>query len=147
MRKDLQTARIEKLFGSLKGVDALFIINTNKIDPTFRYLTGFTSGVFDDAIVIATRKKMFLIISPVDYQNAMLHRPASMEVIDNRYGDGITERWLKKLIEGKTVGINAHFMPVMLYENVKKAYSPKRMVDVSRQLLDARRIKVRELLF
>lgn len=143
MEKGWQRNRLRKVFGNRDDVDAIVIINTNRADPTFYYLTGFIGdpGDFEDSIIVATRKRIFLIISPVEYQNSLDKKTEIMEVIDNRYSDEVTTRWLNKLIRGKRIGINAPFLPVRIYDNLKKAYSPKRIVDVSRELLEARLIK------
>ena len=143
MEKREQKARLDKIFKGMDGVDAVAIINTASADPTFLYLTGFAGGLdsYESAVLVATRKRIFLIISPVEYQTAMEQRTELMQVVDNRYGGETVTKLLTKLIRGKTVGINAPFLPVKICDNLRNRYSPKRVVDISKSLVEARLIK------
>jgi Xaa-Pro aminopeptidase len=143
MEKREQKVRLEKIFKGMDDVDAVVIINTASTDPTFLYLTGFAGGLdsYESAVLVATRKRIFLIISPVEYQTAMEQKTEMMQVVDNRYDGEVIGKLLTRLIKGKRIGINAPFLPVKIYDNLKSRYSPKSIVEVSEKLIAARLTK------
>jgi Xaa-Pro dipeptidase len=141
MAKNWQAGRLRCLFADLKGVDALLIMNTGTADPNFHYLTGFTSGLFEDSVLVATPSKLYLITSQLEYQTAMGKKTPLMHIINSGYDGKPAKRWLLKLVKGKKIGINGSFLPTNTYKRLKNRYKPKKMVDVSGDLLKARMIK------
>ncbi len=143
MEKREQKARLERIFRGIEGIDAVVIVNTASTDPTFLYLTGFAGGLdsYESAVLVATRNRIFLMISPVEYQTAMEQKTELMQVVDNRYGGDAAVKLLTRLIRGRKVGINASFLPVKVCDNLKARYSPKAVVDISGSLVEARLVK------
>lgn len=143
MERRRQKARLDRIFGGMEGMDALVIINTESADPAFLYLTGFAGGLdgYEGAVMVATRRRIFVIISPVEYQAALEQKTELMQVVDNRYSGEVTGKLLARLIKGKRIGVNASFLPVKLYEDLKARYHPKSIVDASKSLIGARLIK------
>lgn len=133
--------RLKRLFSATRGVDVMLLVNTSGGDPNFLYLTGFTSGLFEDSILVATRGRVYLIASPLEYQTALDQKITGMSIINSGYDGKPAKRWLAKLIRGKRVGVNGSLMPVGVYSRLKKRYRPKRMVDVSGALTETRLIK------
>ncbi len=138
---DWQRARLGKIFKNLKGVDVIYIRNTQVQDPNFLYLTGFTSGLFEGTKLIATRKKTWLITSPLEYETALAQRPEGMKVI--QYGGGAkSEKMLvSRLIRGKRVGANLSFLPFTYLKSIKEEFGARGVVDISNAMLGARLIK------
>ena len=141
MERNWQRARLGKLFRNLGGVEAILLANENGFDPNFRYLTAFRSGLFEGSILVATRSRLFLITSQLEYQTAMDQKTSSMTVISSSEGAEAVRRRLKKLIGGKRIGINAHMLPVAAYKRLSYRYKPKKMIDVSEALLKTRLVK------
>jgi Xaa-Pro aminopeptidase len=118
--------------------DTLLIMNTGQQDSNFKYLTGFTSGIFEQTILIAMPDRAVLLVSRLEEETARLQAGNAIEVIcvDRR----TEEKELKSLI-GKKLGINASFLPVSYARRISKIIGTKRLVDASPNLQIARSIK------
>jgi Xaa-Pro dipeptidase len=141
MSRNWQKDRLRCLFTGLKGVDAVLLMNTGAADPNFHYLTGFTSGLFEDSVLVATSRRLYLITSVLEYQTALDQRTRNMRVISSGYDGKAAKRWLLKLVKGKKIGINGSFLPANTFKRLKSKYKPKKLIDVSKSLLKARLIK------
>lgn len=135
--------KLKKRLGNIfseSPADALLLMNSDTFDSNFLYLTGFTSGVFEDAILIARRESMTLLTNSLEYQTAMEQRPAMMKVVSigNR---AEMQKSLRKELEGRTVGINESFLSVSRYKALKKMASPKRFIGIGKELQKARAVK------
>ncbi|MDE1868485.1 MAG: aminopeptidase P family protein [Candidatus Micrarchaeota archaeon] len=122
--------------------DAIVLINTNtnEQDPNFSYLTGFTSGLFEQNILIATRKSLILLTNALEYENAKRNRPKEMRVVlMTKSKQFATE--LARACKGKTVGINGFYLPYSYYRKIKELTKAKRVVDVASDFYRARKIK------
>ena len=131
--------RLGRIFDNA-NVDAVVILNTNVQDSNFTYLTGLAGGSFEGSMVIASRTRATLLISPLEYQVAKEKHPEEMDVVcveSRKQMLGI----IKKRLKGKTVGINGGFLPYNQYSRLRKIAKPKRIVDVSGALMKARETK------
>src|SRR5271157_2064802 len=144
MKSKWQKARLEKLFSKLGGVDAIFIANTGIADPNFLYLTGFTSGLFENSVLIATKRKLYLTTSPLEYQTALSQKTEIMQVIDTINEAETAEKVIAREVKGRRVGINASFLPFDSYRSFRSKCKPGKIADVSKQLLEARMTKDRD---
>jgi Xaa-Pro dipeptidase len=144
MKREGQKARLEKIFRNLRGVDTIFISNSDIVDPNFLYLTGFTSGLFENSVLMATRRKLYLMTSPLEYQTALSQKTNMMQVIDSINGAKTAEKVIKREVKGRRVGINASFMSFDSYRSFRNKCKPGKIVDVSKQLLEARMIKSKD---
>ncbi len=115
-------------------------MNTEFRDPNFAYLTGFTSGVFERALLIATRSKLYLITNQLEYEIATKQKPREMTVINAKKRSD-TLRQLRRLLGRKSVGVNSGFLPYSSYKRLKKLSRAKRFVDATPALYKARSIK------
>lgn len=131
--------RINKVFKNTKA-DIIFLINTDRADTNFLYLTGFTGGLFEGTVLIVTRKNMILPVSPLEYEIAKEQCPKEMKII--KIKSRIQVRALMhKYLKSKIVGINGSFMPYSYYKNLKKHARPKKIIDVAGVFYAARSIK------
>ncbi len=118
--------------------DALLTMNTDQQDSNFKYLTGFTSGIFEQTILIATPDMAVLLVSKLEEEAARLQAEKSLEVICvNKESQALN---LKSLY-GQKVGINSSFIPVSYAKRISKLTRAKRLVDASPNLQAARSIK------
>ena len=133
--------RLRRLFSNLRGIDAVLLVNTDSVDPNFHYLTGFTSGIFEDSLLIAKRDGVYLFTYDLEYQTALDQKVGGMHVINIAKDVKSARAMLKRFIKGKRVGVNGAFIPLATYNHMRRRYKPKRFIDVSQGLIDARLIK------
>ena len=133
--------RRSRLFSEIRGASAVCIVNTDVNYPNFRYLTGFLGGVFEGDVLIATRKRLTLITNPLEYEIAESQKPSFMTVVGRKYDPEASRRRISELIRGKRVGVDLQFLPVLLYQHLKKRYKPKRLVDASAAFAKVRLVK------
>src|SRR5437588_3084350 len=122
--------KIRKVFDNLKNVDVIFLMNTEVHDPNFLYITGFKTGLYEGDRLIITKDMTYHFASPLSYETAMLEKKDGMRVIKATKAT-VVKKWMKKLIGRKRVAVNGQFLPVNLYQMLKKRYNPKKMVDAS----------------
>ena len=131
--------RIRRIFQSSKA-DVLVISNGRVTDSNFLYLTGFTSGVFENTFMIVTRKGTILFASALEYDTARSQKPKEMKIV-KLTSSGQLIKQFGRYLRGKRVGINESFIPYRHYRAIKRYGKPKTMVDVSESLARAREIK------
>ncbi len=134
-------ARLKDIFAhqKAKGLDSILIVNTDNEDPNFIYMTDFRSGIFEQSFLLLERHGMTLFTSPLEYETALKQKSGSMRVINVDSKKKL--ELLKRKISGKTIGINAGFMPYSYYLSIRKRYSVKKMVDVSDAFVSVRLVK------
>ncbi len=133
------SSKLQKIFKHTKA-DALLLYNSKTQDSNFTYLTGFTSGIFENTFMIATRKKLILLSNKLEYGIAQRERPKEMTVVKVKAFSDLT-REFKRYLYGKEVGINEKFLPYSHYRAIKKHAKPKRILDASEGLASARGVK------
>ena len=132
-------SRLKRVFAEAEFEKAI-IINTGSKDSNFLYLSGFTSGVFEDSVLIADRKGMTLLTSVLEYDTAIEQAPSSMDVKCVSSGK---EQWneIKKEIGKDTVGIDYGFLPYGYAMALKKNIPGATFKDATERFADAREIK------
>lgn len=131
-------SRLAGVFGRAK-VDRILLVNTDREDSNFLYLTGFKGGMFEGTVLLAGRNSMTLFVSPLEYGLAKSEKPKEMRLILlNRRG--MLRDALRKELNGKRVGINGSFMPYNTYRSLSSKIKAK-FVDVSDKMLEARLVK------
>jgi Xaa-Pro aminopeptidase len=131
--------RIARIFESFKG-DAVLLYNTGLVDSNFLYMSGFTSGIFENSTLIVTRRGMLLLTSELEYDTARSQMPREMTVEKCAGGKQLGDK-LSAHLRGKVVGVNADFLPYKHFINLKKLSKAKGFIDASAAFSDARLIK------
>ncbi len=130
--------RASRILDFCKGVDVVLIVNTSEVDPNFLYVTGFRSGLFESTFLRIGRKRTAIATSILEYGTAVKQADKDLEVIKISSRDDV-ERFLSG-IKGRVVGINGSRLSYRMYRVLVK-YKPRRIVDVSDELLSARLVK------
>ena len=137
---DALAARIGKVFDACRGVEKILLMNTGAQDPNFVYITGFASGLFEYSYLILERGSATLVTSVLEYETAKEQAVQGLEVVRMDSSEQLREL-MSKALDGRSVGINEAFMPVMAYKSLKKNHKPRRVVDVSGAFSKARLVK------
>ncbi len=134
--------RLGKVFSGSKA-DAMVVLNTGIIDSNFLYLTGFTSGVFEDTVLVAEPDRLTLFTSALEYQTAIEQKPKEMEVVKVETRAAFV-KGIGSALKGKTVGFNLDFIPYARYGKLKRISGARKVVDSSKELTRARVLKDEE---
>ena len=138
--KNATSSKIKRIFSSTKGVDCIIIANSNSMDPNFRYLTNFSSGLFEGSFLIISKGRLKLLTSNLEYDTAVSQAHDAIEVIKITNRDQLIKA-LSSEISGKSIGLNYAFIPYSIYSFIKKAAKPGRITDAYPALLLARLVK------
>ncbi|MGC8669726.1 MAG: M24 family metallopeptidase [Candidatus Micrarchaeia archaeon] len=121
------------------NVDKVLIINTGIIDSNFLYVTGFTSGVFEDTALVIERSGETLITSALEYETAIEQKPNWMKVLKVNNGKEF-ESALQKSVNGKRIGINGAFLPYKYVRFIKRL-GASTIIDISEEFAKTRLVK------
>lgn len=132
-------SRLKKVFSGSK-FDSIIIMNTKEKDSNFLYLTGFTSGVFEDTILLADKKRLMLLTSELEYDTAIGQAPHNMEVKCIKSEKDVKES-IKDFVGSGNVGLNYGFIPYSYAEMLKKNIGESKIIDAETKLAEAREIK------
>ncbi|MGC8479376.1 MAG: M24 family metallopeptidase [Candidatus Micrarchaeia archaeon] len=133
-------SRIKKIFSYAPDVDVILLMNTDSQDPNFFYLTGLTSGLYEYSYLILEKKKATLFTSSLEYETARENLPKEFEVVLMDSKSKFRTK-LTSMLKNKTIGINEFFLPVGLYNLIKKRYYFKATKDISLACSKSRLIK------
>jgi Xaa-Pro dipeptidase len=142
MRRQLRE-KLDRVFGSCKGIDRIVLVNTSEKDPNFTYLTGFKGGLFEESILLADRKGLTLFTSSLEYETALKQRFDGLRIVDPSDPEA-AKALLSGALKGKRIGINGSFLPYSKYLSLRKRYRPKRIADVNGSFMKARLVKSAE---
>ncbi|MEM7819581.1 MAG: Xaa-Pro peptidase family protein [Candidatus Aenigmatarchaeota archaeon] len=120
-----------------KNLDLIIIKNSNKIDPTFFWLTGIDKGSFEYSDLFVQLNRIKLIVSHFD-----IHIANQWNIPTIISKKGIFERHLK-LYKYKRIGVNYSAITKSDFDNIKKLTRAK-LIDISKPLSFARGIKTRQ---
>jgi len=134
-------AKLKKIFSGAK-IDLLLIKNGSEQDPNFKYLTGFTSGTFEDNFLIATRDKVSVLTSELEYETALSQAKEGTEVV-NAFKSKEAFKKALSVIKGKSIGVNGDFLSFNDYNKIEK-FKPSKIIDISENLIKARLVKSEE---
>ncbi len=135
--------RLRKVFEGKSPPDKVLLMNTGNSDPNFFYLTGFTSGLFEYSYLVADKSTVRIFTSALEYDTAVQQKVKGMDIIRIDEVKKFREQ-MKQLLNNSTIGINEWFMPYAIYDSMMKRYKPKKTVDVTKQLTNARLVKSME---
>jgi Xaa-Pro dipeptidase len=127
--------RLKRLF-SETDVDCILILNTRHIDPSFKYFSALTSGVFEGSALIIKKKGIKLVTGELEYQTAKSQLKKGVILAKTK-----DQFWRKvnRELYGK-VGLNHSFLSVKVFRKVRKKLKYKTK-DVSQILQNIRMIK------
>lgn len=136
--------RERKIFSNLQGkVDAVVLANGTEpnIDLTFFYATGITSGLFEGCYAIITPRRVEVLASDLEELSARRAGVKTTTFETKAQRDEI----LSRMLEGfERIGVNAEEITYANYRHLKKCARKARLVDVSKQLANARMTKDEE---
>jgi Xaa-Pro dipeptidase len=134
--------RIEKVFNNVKGKpDAILLKNSTfpHIDANFLYVTGYTSGIFEESIaVLRPDLSLDVITAPLEEQTARRGREAKISTFKTKREQ--TEILREKLRGDKTIGLDMAELVSSDYAALKKNI-PAKFMDVSNAFARARMLK------
>ncbi len=130
--------KLNEIFRHAKGVGKIVLVNTDRQDPNFTYLTQFTSGLFENDILVLESAGARQYTSELEYETAMLQRAPGIKI--TKLTEGNYKKLLSSELKGKRIGINGGFLPYATYMGLKK-YKPNKIIDVSGSLEQARIVK------
>ncbi len=133
-------SRLHKVFDGKNAPDRILLMNTDNSDPNFFYLTGFTSGLFEYSYLVADKSSAKLFTSALEYDTALSQKVKGLEIIKIEDIKKFRAE-MKSLLNNSVIGINEWFMPYAIYSSIQKRYKPKKTLDVTKQLTDARLVK------
>lgn len=140
MKNNTVQKKLSKVFGSLKGAQAIILLNTNYQDPNFLYLTGFTSGLFEFTFTIIRKNRIDILSNELEYATGKAQEKAGIRVLKITNIKQQRSR-IRKMAYGKTIGLNEPFIPYTYYNGIRKRYKPKKIIDASSAFENARMIK------
>ncbi len=120
--------------------DAILLFNESNESSNFLYMTGFTSGVFEDTPLIIAEGKSVLFASMLEYGIAKRDAPPYLEVEEIKAGKELRAK-LESYTKGKTIGFDGSSLSYSAYWKIRKIAKPARMVDVSKDFAEMRAIK------
>ena len=139
MDKKTLKQRVSNVFGGTRGLESILITNTNSADPNFIYLTDLVGGLFEWSMLLATKSKVILFTSPLEYELAREQLRNGIQIVNLDKKEKL--QILIDAVKGKKIGINARFVPYDTYVHLKKRLKIKEFVDVSGAFDAARQVK------
>lgn len=134
-----QLEKAKKVFANTKAA-AILLTNTKQQSTNFLYLSGLTGMNLEGAFLIATKDKIVLLVSPLEYGDVLRQRPKGVEIIKIRDQKQV-KLMLQKNFRNKTMGIDGSFLPYAYYNFFKEIAKPKKIIDVREAFSKARSIK------
>ncbi|MEM3671369.1 MAG: Xaa-Pro peptidase family protein [Thermoprotei archaeon] len=123
------------------GADTVMLVNRDRLDPNFFYLTGYTSGLFEGSYaVMHSDKSVDLLTSELeaDIARKWKHRVH----VYRGYDDKSVGDQLKEILHGaKKIGVNYRGLSYSDYMYLSKILPDSELVDVSSALSKTRMVK------
>ncbi|MGC8581580.1 MAG: M24 family metallopeptidase [Thermoplasmata archaeon] len=134
--------RIKKVVKSLEKneIDTLIIKTASEpfIDSIFFYLSGITSGIFEESSLILKEGDVQILTYPLEAEAAN-ESGLKVNVVKSRKE---YEEFMSKALKGsKKIGINASALTAENYEWIKNMVKKAKIVDVSKEIEECKRIK------
>jgi Xaa-Pro dipeptidase len=129
------------IFSSMKkDVDAIVLMNAVEpnLDCSFFYATGISNGLFEGCLAIIRPSGVEVLTSELEALSAA-EAGVKTRVFEN--GDGRMRLMKRRLSRFKRIGINSMELTLSNHRLIKKACGNARLVDISKELFEARMIK------
>ena len=131
---------VKDIFKNLDGVEKILIRNggENANDRSFFYMSQVNGGLFEGSSIVADRDHIKMFVYQLEEQTA---RSTGHEVCVASSSAQMNEM-IKKELSGQTkVGVNKDSLTVNMFDSVRKISGNADLVDVSKNILEARMIK------
>ena len=131
----------KRLFELLKDkVDAVVFMNATEpnLDRSFFYVTGITSGLFEECVAIASPRAVEVLSSALEETSA---RKAGVRVTVFKRRADLRMILEKKLRRYDTIGLNFSELTHANFKFISGAAKGVKIVDVSEEVRSARKIK------
>ncbi|MGB2825564.1 MAG: Xaa-Pro peptidase family protein [Thermoplasmata archaeon] len=129
------------IFSSMKkDVDAIVLMNAVEpnLDCSFFYATGIPNGLFEGCLAVIRPSGIEVLTSELEALSAK-EAGVKTQVFEN--GDERMKLMKRRLSRFKRIGINSMELTLANHRLIKKACGKAKLVDISRDLFDARMIK------
>ncbi|MEM0118158.1 MAG: Xaa-Pro peptidase family protein [Conexivisphaerales archaeon] len=135
-------SRFARIFERLDdGVDVIAIVNGMKVDTNFFYITGYTSGIFENSYCFLFRDgHVEVVTSPLEEQAAR-QKDYEVHIINSSDPDSLAKTTNEILNGIKKVGVNFRGITHKDYLVFANIIKQRTIVDASEALDIARRIK------
>ena len=131
---------VKDIFKNLDGVEKILIKNggENAIDRSFFYLSQVNGGLFEGSSIIADRDHIQMFVYELEEQIA---RSTDHEVHVAKSSAQMNDMIQRELRGQTKIGVNKDSLTVNMFESVRKTTGNAELVDVSRNIAEARMIK------
>src|SRR5271157_2855886 len=134
MRKRLKE-KLDRIFGSCKGIDRIVLVNSSEKDPNFTYLTGFRGGMFEGDILMADRKGITLYTGALEYETAREQGFGGLRIIKMEDAE-TTRALLLGALKPKRIGdVQDAFMKARIVKDAEEIANMKRAAKITRTAL------------
>jgi len=142
VKNRLQKNRFQRLFERLDdNVSAVAIVNGMRTDPNFFYITGYTSGIFENSQCYLFRDgHVEVITSPLEEQAAR-QKEYEVHIINSTEQNSLARTVEKITKDAKKIGLNFRGISYSDYLSFTNLVDSKKIVDASEAIDYARRIK------
>lgn len=134
---------VEDIFNGLDNIDLILIRNGGEttLDKAFFYLSNTDGGSFEQSSLIISREGRKLFVYSLEEENV---KNTDIEAVIARTSSEMTEN-IKKAIGGaKRIGVNMNSLNVRMFNSIQQMLPGVELVDVSKNLENARVIKSTE---
>jgi Xaa-Pro dipeptidase len=138
-----QPSRLARIFENATGSpDAVAIVNGAHPDPNFFYISGYTSGLFEDNVLFLFPDSRVEVLTNRLEESAARQRKEYVVHVEE--GGGLPERRAisSSILEGcKRVGVNFEGVSHKDYQGLAALFGGRKLLDVSDALRESRMIK------
>ncbi len=141
----LLNERVEKIFEKIGDKEVSHIIINNDVSPhidsTFFYLTGVTSGIFEDSFAVASANGDVTIITGTLEAESARKTGLKVIVVDKKAHGDFKSSLLRLLKNHKKIGVNYSGLTAKNYLWLCDALKDSKIIDIGNSIERARIIK------
>jgi Xaa-Pro dipeptidase len=126
------------LYAGNGNIDSILLFNEKNKSSNFLYMTGFTSGLFEDTPLLLQKKGMVLFSNSLEYETAIEQSRGNPDIeVKNMKSKEEILRYTK----GKVIGFDGDSISINTFKRLRKLIKPKEMRDVSESFGELRLVK------
>ena len=126
------------LYAGNGNIDSILLFNEKNKSSNFLYMTGFTSGLFEDTPLLLQKKRMVLFSNSLEYETAIEQSRGNPDIeVKNMKSKEEILRYTK----GKVIGFDGDSISINTFKRLRKLIKPKEMRDVSESFGELRLVK------